>query len=120
MSTPLAAEPLTACRKGMAVLSPAQVTAALDALPEWAVIQQNGVSQLQRSYTFRNFTDALAFTNAVGAIAEAADHHPALALEWGKVSVRWWTHVIGGLHHNDCIMAARTDACYLPQPGVTA
>jgi 4a-hydroxytetrahydrobiopterin dehydratase len=120
MSTLLAAESLTPCRKGMPVLSPTQVAEALIALPEWLVVQRDGVSQLQRSYCFHNYADALAFTNAVGAIAEAADHHPALTLEWGKVGVSWWTHVIHGLHRNDCIMAARTDACYRQQNGVTA
>lgn len=45
----------------------------------------------------------------VGALAEAQGHHPALITEWGRVTVCWWTHKIGGLHRNDFIMAARTD-----------
>jgi len=54
--------------------------------------------------------DALAFTNRVGALAEAEGHHPALLTEWGRVTVTWWTHKIRGLHRNDFIMAAKTDA----------
>ena len=65
---------------------------------------------------FQQRGDALYYANyfadAVGAIAEAADHHPALTVEWGKVTVRWWTHVIGGLHRNDTVMAARTDTAF--------
>jgi 4a-hydroxytetrahydrobiopterin dehydratase len=65
---------------------------------------------LSRSFTFRNFAEALAFTNRVGALAEAEGHHPALFTEWGKVTVQWWTHKLKGLHRNDLIMAAKTDA----------
>jgi len=39
-------------------------------------------------------------------------HHPALLTEWGKVTVTWWTHKIGGLHHNDFVMAAKTDELF--------
>lgn len=120
MTTPLAAAALTPCRKGMPALTPVELDAVLQDLPAWQVIQQDGVDQLQRLYTFRNFAAALAFANAVGAIAEALDHHPTMTVEWGKVTVRWWTHVIHGLHRNDCIMAARTDACYQPLAGASA
>lgn len=51
----------------------------------------------------------LAFTNQVGQLAEEQGHHPTILLEYGKVTVRWWTHKINGLHRNDFIMAARTD-----------
>ena len=47
---------------------------------------------------------------SVGEVAEAEGHHPALLTEWGKVTVTWWTHEISGLHRNDFIMAAKTDA----------
>jgi len=120
MTTPLADEALTPCRKGMPALTSAELNVVLIELPSWGVLPHNDEAQLHRIYLFRNFADALVFTNAIGAIAEAADHHPAITLEWGKVSVRWWTHVIAGLHRNDCIMAARTDACYRQQPGVSA
>ena len=68
-----------------------------------------GILQLERVFTFSDFAQALAFTNKVGALAEEAGHHPAILTEWGKVTVTWWTHKIGGLHRNDFIMAARTD-----------
>ena len=57
------------------------------------------------------------FANAIGGAAEEQGHHPALLVEWGKVTVSWWTHAIGGLHRNDFIMAARTDALYEQAPG---
>ena len=79
-------------------------------VPEWNLITENGELRLQRVYQFPNFKTALAFTNLVGEIAEAEGHHPVLLTEWGKVTVTWWTHAINGLHHNDFIMAAKSDA----------
>jgi 4a-hydroxytetrahydrobiopterin dehydratase len=51
----------------------------------------------------------MAFALRVGELAEAEDHHPAILIEWGRVSVTWWTHAIKGLHINDFICAAKTD-----------
>jgi 4a-hydroxytetrahydrobiopterin dehydratase len=82
-------------------------------VPTWRVYAVDGVKRLEKVYTFPDFAQALAFTNRVGALAESVGHHPALLTEWGKVTVTWWTHDAGGLHINDFIMAARTDA--LPQ-----
>ncbi|CBV42137.1 4a-hydroxytetrahydrobiopterin dehydratase [Halomonas elongata] len=78
-------------------------------VPEWQIVERDGIMQLERSYKFRNFRQALAFTNKVGEIAEQAGHHPALLTEWGKVTVTWWSHEMKGLHKNDFILAARTD-----------
>ncbi len=72
-----------------------------------------GIARLERRYAFGNFLEALDFTNRVGREAQDEDHHPALLTEWGAVTVSWWTHNIGGLHRNDFIMAARTDAVAL-------
>jgi 4a-hydroxytetrahydrobiopterin dehydratase len=72
-------------------------------------VQREGIKSLERAFKFGDFAQALAFTNKVGEQAEEEGHHPALLTEWGKVTVSWWTHKIGGLHQNDFIMAARTD-----------
>lgn len=66
---------------------------------------------------FRDFARALAFTNAVGEVAEEEGHHPVIELTWGRVTVTWWTHKIGGLHQNDFIMAAKTSQLYLAEQG---
>jgi len=71
------------------------------------VTNVDGIHRLERVFKFRNFSDAADFTNKVAAIAEAEDHHPLLITEWGRVTVRWWTHKIKGLHQNDFIMAPR-------------
>ncbi len=98
-----------ACRKDSKPLAPEECTDLLAQVPDWEVVEYGGERQLERIFKFKNFAEALAFTNRVGELAEAENHHPAILLEYGKVRVNWWTHVIGGLHRNDFIMAARTD-----------
>lgn len=78
-------------------------------IPEWRIIERDGIMKLERAFSFRNFQQALAFTNRVGELAEEAGHHPALLTEWGRVTVTWWSHKLKGLHRNDFILAARTD-----------
>ena len=78
-------------------------------IPEWQIVEREGIPRLQRAFRLKNFTQALDLTNKVGALAEEEGHHPALLTEWGSVTVTWWTHKIRGLHRNDFIMAAKTD-----------
>lgn len=99
-------------QKGAPSLSKSEIENLRDQVEDWEVKQDGGVDKLSRSYKFRNFIEALYFTNQVGEIAEQQDHHPALLTEWGKVTVTWWTHAVNGLHRNDFIMAAKTDALY--------
>jgi 4a-hydroxytetrahydrobiopterin dehydratase len=98
------------CRGGDPPLSESEIAARRDQVPEWQVIVQDGIPRLQRVFKFKNFAEALKFTQRVGELAEMEDHHPAILTEWGKVTVTWWTHKIKGLHQNDFIMAAKTDA----------
>jgi len=68
--------------------------------------------RLQRVFKLKNFVAALEFTNRIGALAEEQGHHPLIVTEWGRVTVQWWTHKIGGLRRNDFIMAAKTDELF--------
>ena len=76
---------------------------------DWDIVVVDNIMQLTKSFKFKNFEQAMSFSNRVGDIAEAVDHRPAILTEWGKVTVTWWSHKIKGLHKNDLIMAARTD-----------
>ena len=102
----------SACKAGAPQATEAEIAHALKILPAWSIIQANEIPQLTRTYKFKNFVSALEFTNAVGAMAEEYNHHPALLTEWGKVTVTWWTHKIKGLHENDLIMAAKTEKLF--------
>jgi 4a-hydroxytetrahydrobiopterin dehydratase len=81
-------------------------------VPEWDIEIHNEVMQLKRTFKFNNFVNALAFTNKVGELAEAHNHHPGILTEWGRTTITWWTHSVHGLHRNDFIMAAKTDCEY--------
>jgi 4a-hydroxytetrahydrobiopterin dehydratase len=98
-----------ACRADAPTVSDEDLKLLMPNIPDWQVIVVDGVMQLSREFGFSNFEQAMAFSNRVGEIAEAEDHHPAILTEWGKVTVTWWSHKIKGLHKNDLIMAARTD-----------
>ena len=108
----LSKEKCEACRSDAPRVSDADLKTLIPKIPEWSVVVVETVMQLTREFSFRNFEQAMAFSNRVGDIAEAAGHHPAILTEWGKVTVTWWTHKIRGLHKNDLIMAARTDEVY--------
>jgi 4a-hydroxytetrahydrobiopterin dehydratase len=103
-----------ACRADAPRVTDEELQRLLPAISEWRIIELDGVKQLTREFEFKNFAQALAFTNRVGELAEAENHHPAILTEWGRVTVNWWTHKIRGLHKNDLILAARTDQVYAP------
>ena len=103
-----------ACRGDEPTLSDAEIGDLLLHVQQWQVREVDGMKRLEKVFKFKNFAQALEFTNKVGAIAEEENHHPLIVLEWGKVTVNWWTHKIGGLHKNDFIMAAKTDETLNP------
>ncbi|CAN5667586.1 4a-hydroxytetrahydrobiopterin dehydratase [soil metagenome] len=84
----------------------------LPEIPEWSVRSVDGIERLERGFAVSSYPAAVDFTRRVAEMAEAAGHHPAILLEWGRVTISWWTHAIGGLHLNDFILASRTDALY--------
>ena len=102
-----------ACRKGEPALTEAEIEQLHPQIPEWQIREVDGMQRLERTFKFKDFAAAMEFTNAVGAIAEEQDHHPRIVTEWGKVTLQWWTHVIGGLHKNDFIMAAKSDELFV-------
>jgi len=94
-------------------LVPAEQRAELLAqIPKWQIANKDAVDQLQRCFKFANFVDAMQFANAITEIAEQADHHPTLVINWGEVCVCWWSHSLRGLHFNDFVMAAKTQQIY--------
>lgn len=72
----------------------------------WKVVAER---QLEKEFKFKDFREALDFTNKVGEVAEAEGHHPDIYLAWGKVKLTVWTHKINGLTESDFILAAKAD-----------
>jgi len=98
------------CRANAPSLSTTEIQELLLQIADWSLIDVDGIKQLQRQYAFKDFVSAMAFANQLAQIAEEEGHHPSILVEWGKATVTWWTHSIKGLHHNDFIMAAKTDS----------
>ncbi len=109
MDQKLAQMKCSACRGDDPPLTGQELETYLPQVPAWDLVEEGGVKKLRRTFKFRNFVEALAFTNHVGEAAEEEGHHPIITLTWGKATVTWYTHKISGLHENDFIMAAKTD-----------
>ena len=102
-----------ACRAGAPHVTEQELNELMPQIPDWAPVVRDDILRLEREFKFKNFRQALAFTNQVGELAEQYGHHPAILTEWGKVTVTWWSHKIRGLHKTDLIMAAKTDRCFV-------
>ena len=78
----------------------------------WEMIIDNDVQKLCRSYKFANFIEAQNFTNKISDLAENEGHHPSITLEYGRVTVKWWSHKIKGIHENDLKLSEQTETIY--------
>lgn len=107
MASELAQKTCVPCRGGVPPLRGKEIETLLATLGGgWRVKDEH---HLEKEYTFRNFAEALDFTNRVGAIAEDQGHHPDIALSWGRVGLTIWTHKINGLTESDFVLAAKAD-----------
>lgn len=110
MASELASKSCVPCRGGVPPLKGAELQALVRTLGGgWRVLNEH---HLEKTYTFKNFKEALGFTNAVGEIAEREDHHPDIYLAWGKVGLTIWTHKIDGLTESDFVLAAKADEAF--------
>ncbi len=96
-----------ACEGFETPLNKVEAEVLLKQAPSW-LLSEDG-KWISREYKFKNFAEALAFTNKVGAIAESEGHHPDLELGWGRVKISLTTHAIKGLSENDFIVAAKVN-----------
>jgi 4a-hydroxytetrahydrobiopterin dehydratase len=104
----LAAKECIPCRGGVPPLKGKDLTDLLEKLGGgWNIVREH---HLEKEYKFKNFREALDFTNRVGEMAEQQGHHPDVYLAWGKVKLSIWTHKIDGLVESDFVFAAKADA----------
>lgn len=82
-------------------------TALLTCLPGWKITERG---LLQKNFTFASYAATLLFVNTVASLAEREDHHPDLEVGYGRVTVSYSTHDVGGLSRNDFICAAKIEA----------
>ena len=112
MNENLASKECVPCKGNVSPLKGAEITGLLDALGGgWQAVDEH---HLEKAYKFRNFREALDFTNKIGEIAESQGHHPDIQLAWGRVVVQVWTHKINGLTESDFIFAAKVEQAATP------
>lgn len=105
MANPLAQKECVPCKGGIPPLKGMELQGLLEQLDGgWKVVDEH---HLEKVFRFKNFREALAFTNRVGELAERQGHHPDIHLSWGMVKLKVWTHKIDGLTESDFIFAAK-------------
>lgn len=110
MSDDLTTKTCTPCRGGIPPMTVEEAERWLASTPGWELTDAG--HRIERRFDFIDFKDALAFVNEIGQLAESEGHHPSISFGWGWVTVHWYTHKIRGLHENDFIMAAKTNALF--------
>jgi 4a-hydroxytetrahydrobiopterin dehydratase len=90
----------------MAILTDGEIDSALHTLHGW----QRNDNELTKEYHFPDFMAAIRFVNRIAEVAEAANHHPELAVGWGHVGVTLSTHSLGGISTFDTALAAKIEA----------
>lgn len=109
---PLSKSNCEACNADAKVLSAIEIKTLLVEVEGWELITEDNIQKLKRTFNTGNYAKSMTFTNAVASLAEESDHHPLLIVEYGRVTVIWWSHKIKGLHLNDFIMASRTSDAF--------
>ena len=104
----LASNTCEACRIDAPKVSDDESNILLKEIDNWDLIHEE-VKQLKKIFSFSSYKESVDFSNKVAKMADREDHHPTITLEWGLVTVVWWSHKIKGLHKNDFICAAKTD-----------
>jgi pterin-4a-carbinolamine dehydratase len=95
-----------------AALTDAEIAAELQTLPGWRHAQ----GALRRTFKTDGWPTTLMLVNAIGFVAEAADHHPDLAVSWGQVEVSLWTHSAAGITAKDVALARSIEGTALWRP----
>ena len=96
------------CQGGIPPLTLSEAKGFLNQVSEW--ILEGNAKNISKRFEFSDFIKALDFVNKLGSLAEEEGHHPDISFGWGYANITFFTHKIDGLHENDFIMAAKTDA----------
>ena len=101
-----------ACRADAPKVTKEELEELKPLVPSWEIIEVNRLKKLICSFAFSDYEESVNFANKIADLAKKEDHHPEILIEWGKVTVTWWSHKIEGLHKNDFIAAAKTDQIF--------
>ena len=92
-----------ACRIDAPKVTNSEIESLMPQIPSWSILENDDIKRLVCSFAFLDYDQTVNFANSVTKLAEEEDHHPEIIIEWGKVTVSWWSHKIKGLHMNDSV-----------------
>lgn len=101
-----------ACSASATLLTTQEIESLLTDIPQWQVVVDSGIKKLKCEFHSKHYKKSMSFTNAIATLAETANHHPQIIVEYSTVTVIWWSHNIKGLHKNDFIMASKTSRLF--------
>lgn len=87
---------------GLKKMTDAEYSGALEKIPGWNLTQKGEIS---KTFEFRNFSESMMFTNATAFLAEKANHHSDILIQWNCVTLTVVTHDAGGLTEKDFQLA---------------
>jgi len=91
-------------------LTPTEIVRRLADLPGWKLSGDGDQVAIERTYTFADYHETIAFVNALAFVAHTLDHHPDLSVHYNRCVVRFSTHALHGISETDFECAARADA----------
>ena len=98
------------CQGGVPALKSKEIKSLLIQLEKgWKVFKEK---EIRKSYLFREYKQAIIFSNKIADLAKQEDHHPFIHINYKKVIIILFTHKINGLHENDFIIAAKCDLIF--------
>lgn len=100
----------TACSGDTPVLDTASIHKYLASLNNWEL--NTNQTEIKRTFNFKNYGQAMAFTNTVAWLAFKEGHHPDMEVSYNRCVVRFTTHAINALSENDFICAAKVDSLF--------
>ncbi len=98
------------CEGGVAPLNKQQIDENLEVFLPWKLLENP--YKIERTFTFKNFVQAMKFVNEIAEIAEVEGHHPDITIIYNRVTIHLFTHAIQGLSVNDFILAGLIDELY--------
>lgn len=93
------------CEGNVPRLKSEEITSLLKQVKAW----KEKDHKIHKSFSFKNFLEAMKFVNEMASVAETEAHHPDFCVHYNEVDVTIWTHSISGLSENDFILAAKLD-----------
>ncbi len=115
LTSTLTQQACQACEGGVPPLSASERDRLMGEIASHWQLNDDG-SAISARFSFRNYHEVMAFTNAVAFIAHRDNHHPDTQLSYRACEIRWTTHAVGGLTLNDFICAAKVDALLADAP----